>query len=209
MLVFVDESGDTGFKFDKGSQPLFAVTLVILSDHGIAREIDDRISELRSEIGVASSFEFHFTRVSDAFRSAFFSAVAPFTFEYISLVIDKTALTPDFTNKTIFYNWVCGMVFEDAKPHLLDAVVKVDHSGNRDFQRELRRYLKQRMNGPSSNRKHIRDIESVRSSGNNLVQLADMACGAVTRSFKPRPDSDRFRKIIAHRQRSVRYWPEL
>jgi hypothetical protein len=33
MLVFIDESGDPGFKLKKGSSPIFVVTLVAFRDH--------------------------------------------------------------------------------------------------------------------------------------------------------------------------------
>ncbi len=33
MLVFIDESGDTGLKIDKGSSKYFVIALVIFEDH--------------------------------------------------------------------------------------------------------------------------------------------------------------------------------
>ena len=33
MLVFIDESGDTGRKLEKGSSKFFVVALVIFEDH--------------------------------------------------------------------------------------------------------------------------------------------------------------------------------
>jgi hypothetical protein len=42
------------------------------------------------------------------------------------------------------------------------------------------------------------------SHGNDLIQLADMICGAVMRSFK---GDDRFRALVKRREFEVRAWP--
>jgi len=47
MLVFVDESGDTGLRLSKGSSNYFVVTLVSFQDHDEATRCDRTIDELR------------------------------------------------------------------------------------------------------------------------------------------------------------------
>jgi Protein of unknown function (DUF3800) len=37
MLVFIDESGDPGFKLKRGSTPIFVAALVAFRDHDQAR----------------------------------------------------------------------------------------------------------------------------------------------------------------------------
>ena len=47
------------------------------------------------------------------------------------------------------------------------------------------------------------------SKGNNLLQMADMICGAVARHYRrDRQEATQFYKIIAHRDFAVRVWPE-
>lgn len=43
MLVFIDESGDTGLKLDKGSSKYFVITLVTFEDNEEALLCDQRI----------------------------------------------------------------------------------------------------------------------------------------------------------------------
>ncbi|MFA5033728.1 MAG: DUF3800 domain-containing protein [bacterium] len=38
MLVFLDDSGDPGFKVEKGSSPVFVIALVVFDDHLDAEE---------------------------------------------------------------------------------------------------------------------------------------------------------------------------
>ena len=64
MLAFLDESGDTGRRTDKGSSAYFLVSVVIFLDNDEALACDQRIELLRTELNLASDYEFHFSRNS-------------------------------------------------------------------------------------------------------------------------------------------------
>ncbi len=214
MLVFVDESGDTGMNVGAGTSDLFVVTLIVFEENDEAQAADDRITLLRRELRKSPTFEFHFQENSDSVRQAFLEAVVPYNFFYFGVVIRKGRLYREgFPTNEAFYRYVCGLIFENAKPYLDSAIVKIDASGGRRFQRQLASYLKTKVktkvNTSGVAAPHIKKVGSDNSAANNLLQLADMVCGAVARSYradKPRPDA--FRKIIAHREISVRSLPE-
>jgi hypothetical protein len=100
-----------------------------------------------------------------------------------------------------------NLVFQNAKPHLRDAIVVIDRSGGEDFRKQLGTYLSRKVNekdGPPL----IRKVKTERSHNNNLLQLADMVCGAVARSFKvEKSDSQIYREWIRHRELKVQIWP--
>lgn len=50
MKIFIDESGDSGFKFDKGSSKFFTIAMVIFNDHDEATACEDRINLLKREL---------------------------------------------------------------------------------------------------------------------------------------------------------------
>ena len=50
MLVFIDESGDTGFKVKQGSSKYFIISLVIFEDNEEALACDQRIQLLKREL---------------------------------------------------------------------------------------------------------------------------------------------------------------
>lgn len=197
-------------KLGSGSSELFTVAMVVFEDNDEAQAADDRISLLRRELGQPHDFEFHFCKNSNRVREAFFNAVIPYEFFYYGFVINKECLySPSFQCKNTFYKYVCSLVFENAKPILDDAIVKIDGSGDRGFRRSLATYLKRKINTPKSERTHIKKVSTPDSKNNNLVQLSDMICGAIARSYRTnRPDSDAFRKMVRHREISVRYWPQ-
>ena len=142
-------------------------------------------------------------------RRAFLEAVAPFEFFYLAFVIAKDELYgPTFQARNSLYKWVCGMVFENAKPYLDAAIVTIDKSGDRGLRRELAAYLRQKINDKQSSKRYIKEIIMQDSHRHNLIQLADMISGAVARSFRDeKKDKDRFRKITKHRELSVLRYP--
>lgn len=211
MLAFVDESGDGGNKFGQGSSELMTVVLAIVPDEEAAVAIQRRIVALRDELNKPMDFEFHFRDNSDTIRERFFNAVAPLPFEYIGVVVDKTRLYGmGLSNPALFYRNVCSGVFEQARPILNEANVKIDRSGGRGFRRELTAHLKRLSNGGQDGVRHVKQVTMQDSAGNDLLQLADMLCGAVARSSRTdRANPGKFRKIVAHREIAVRHWPEL
>jgi hypothetical protein len=60
MLVFIDDSGDPGFKLDKGSSRYFVVACVIFDDNLDAEEAALKIKRLRRTLGWRNEQEFKF-----------------------------------------------------------------------------------------------------------------------------------------------------
>lgn len=208
MLVFIDESGDTGLRIKEGATKYFVIAMVVFSEHDEALSCDKRIDLLRHELRLPKNFEFHFHRNSDRVREAFLKAVLPYQFFYYGIVINKAKLFGEgFKNKESFYKYVCGLLFENAKDKLKSAVVVIDESGREFFKYQLAKYLKNKMNEEDKNR--IKKVKMQSSNNNNLLQLADMVAGAVNRSL----DTDKrnkqiFREVIKAREMYVQIWPK-
>ncbi len=64
MLIFIDESGDTGRKTDKKSSALFVVSMVRFNDLEEANKCNQAISNLRKKLNLPDNFEFHYSRNS-------------------------------------------------------------------------------------------------------------------------------------------------
>lgn len=209
MLVFIDESGDPGLKLESGSTDYFIVTLVAFEENEEALATDQRIQLLKRELNFPPEFEFHFNEVKGAYRETFLTAVAGFSWFYFSIVINKRKLTgAGFKFKESFYKYACGLVFENAKPYLDNATVVIDGSGSREFRRELGTYLRKRINDKKGDSRFIGKIKLQDSQSNNLLQLADMVCGAVARSYSQKDDAKTYRRLIAHREIYVQFWPK-
>ncbi len=208
MLVFIDESGDSGLKLGEGSSEYFVISLVVFEDHEEALACDQRIDLLRRELGLRPAEEFHFKRNSDNLKDAFIRAVVPYNFFYYAIVLNKKYLYGEgLKNKQSFYKYACGLVFENAKEKLDGATVVIDESGSLDFRKQLDSYLRRKMNDTSS-RKRIKKVKMERSVSNNLLQLADYIAGIVNRAVQgKKKNALKYRQMIAHREIRVQIWP--
>ncbi|MFA6029840.1 MAG: DUF3800 domain-containing protein [Elusimicrobiota bacterium] len=205
MLVFIDESGDTGLKMAEGSSEFFVVALVIFEDYEKANACDQRIGLLKEELGLHPKDEFKFSKLSRDKREAFFRAVVPYPFCYFGITIQKKKLRGEgFKFKESFYKCVCKYVFQNAGTHLRDAIVVIDGSGSREFKRQLGNYLRRNTDDGA-----IRNVKMQSSHNNYLIQLADMVVGAIHRSFaNNKPDKEVYRDLIRRKEKNVQLWPK-
>jgi hypothetical protein len=211
VLVFIDESGDAGFKFGRGSSKYFVIAAVVFTDNFSADSCDRAIEALRRDHAFSLEREFHFTECSDKLREAFFRCVAPEAFSYYAFVIDKARLyagAPTFSDGKSFYQFAVSVVCDNARKLMRDAKVVIDKHGDRAFKQQLEKTLKRQMTD-ADGCCLIRKVRMEASHSNNLVQLADMVCGAVARSYNAAmPEGGRFRKLLVRRERRVQLWPQ-
>jgi hypothetical protein len=187
MLVFIDESGDPGFKLKKGSSPIFVIALVAFHDHDQARLTQATIDAAAIRLNIRP--EFKFNKCRNEIRDAFFEAVRPFHFRVRAIAVQKDRVySPHLrTHKEAFYSFFVKSMLRFDDGLLKDARIVIDGSGDRGFRAELEAYLRHHL-GPGKVKK-IRFQDSV---SDRLIQLADMCAGAVARSFRVDKD-DRFR----------------
>jgi hypothetical protein len=209
MLVFVDESGDTGLKLDKGSSPYFIITLVLFEDDEEAHALDIRIDLLRHELNLPNDFEFRFCQNPLKVKQPFFEAISSYGFFYFSIIMNKSELFgPGFRFKNSFYKYTSSLIFENAKPYLNNAIVVFDGSGSRDFKKEFDAYLRKKINATERGCCYIRKVKMQNSKNNNLIQLADMICCAVANTLKSVGKQPDFRQMVRHREVYVQMWPK-
>jgi hypothetical protein len=208
MFVFVDESGDPGLDLERGASKFFVVTAVIFEDEQQVQKCSKRIDELRKEAGLPGHVEFKFVKTSDKNRVRFLSAMNAFEFFYLSLVINKANLGEGILDsKESFYRYAVGMTFEFLRPRLQGAIVEIDRTGGLDYGKRLCRFLAKKMKDDDG-KPLLKQVKTCHSQKSNPLQLADMVCGAVARSFRlDLGDQERFRKIIRLRELSVHERP--
>lgn len=193
MLVLIDESGDPGFKLARGSSPFFVVAMVLFRDLDQAERARLAVGNARESLRVKP--EFKFNKASDPVRDGFFEVVLPFDFRVRALIVDKSMIySTNLREETErFYNYFVKLLMQHDHGALIDAHIKIDGSGNRPFQREMKRYLRQQL-GPGK----IRSLKFADSRRDSLIQLADMVAGAIARSYREgdRARHDRWRQAL-------------
>jgi hypothetical protein len=192
VLVFIDESGDPGFKTQRGSTPAFTAALVAFQDVEQARLSQEAITATAERLRVYP--EFKFSKCRPEVRDAFFAAVLPYDFCVRAIVVRKEKLySPHLrTNKESFYSFFVKSMLKYDGGLLSKAQIVIDGSGDREFKREIGAYFRRHLGAG-----RVRKIRFADSRSDPLVQLADMCVGAIARSYKgDRADAKRWREML-------------
>ncbi|REJ79426.1 MAG: DUF3800 domain-containing protein [Acidobacteria bacterium] len=208
MLVFIDESGDAGLKLDGGSTPFLTVVIVLFKDLDAARSADQRIQDLKQNLGVSGNWEFKFNKASKMNRLRFLGMAKNLEFEIFGLVLNKAKLiSSGSATRHQVYELACSRVCKSARKALKNATVVIDGAGSRDFRRSLASQLRRNLRS-SIGTSHIKKLKFEDSKKNNLLQLADMVCGAIARSYSKKSDALEYRSVLRSKEVSVEIWPE-
>ena len=179
MLVFIDDSGDPGFKIGKGSSKAFVIVLVIFDDNLEAEKTALSIKELRRKIKVSDFYEFKFNKCSPKFKKNFIETVRGFKYRVRAIVVKKDVIySARLKNyKEDFYNYVIMQVLKHSEGHVRKAKLKFDKRGEKLLRDNLRVYLSRELD--NKNKKIFNDLKFVDSKENTLIQLADMVAGSI------------------------------
>jgi hypothetical protein len=176
-FIYLDESGDTGFKFNRGSTRYFIVTLMLVSDQ---IPMQNAIDDLRKELHFSDDTEFKFSKSSNTVRHKFFTTLRRLDFSAYSIVTDKH----DFMEyrelgHAQLYSVVvkhvlshCGTLFDDA------TLVVDESTKSKRRQQALATFLRAALNVDASAPK-LGKIVHHQSHRDNLLQAVDMLSGAV------------------------------
>lgn len=196
-------------KLGKGSSDYLIITMVVFDTMEDASVVELEMMTHRQRIGWKKTREFHFNKMEPRYREQFLEAIAPLNFRYYTMVMNKANLQHEgFQNPASLYKCTCNYLFGNAKHHLRDATVVVDGSGSKQFKKEFTTYLRRRANQHIEGEEQlIKKVKVQDSDKNNLIQLADMCCGAVARSFTRKADAKVYRGILRKREACVQVWP--
>lgn len=147
MLVFIDESGDPGFKVQRGSTPDFTAALVAFQDVEQARLTQKAIETTAARLRVFP--EFKFSKCRPEIRDAFFKAVLPYDFCVRAIVVKKERLYSQHlrTTKESFYSFFVKSMLKYDGGLLSQAQIVIDGSGDRLFKRQIGAYFRTHLAG--------------------------------------------------------------
>lgn len=199
MIIFLDESGDAGFKLEQGSSTYFIIALVIFDSFDDAETTAKKVQDLRSALKLSPHFEFKFNKMSDYLRLQFLEGMRQAPFRVRAIVVDKRLLRSDTLrrDKEKFYSYFVKLALQHNASTISGAKLRVDGSGDRAFKRAFGGYLRKELGGILSDCK-FRD-----SASDDLIQLADMIAGA-TRRFHDEDKQDKgFLERVRHKVQDI------
>lgn len=159
---------------------MFGLGMVIFANGDDALSTEHTMSALRHALRHRT--EFKFSKSSDRLRDAFFSGISVCPFTVRALIVSKAQLHSQQLRTQVdsFYNYFVKMLMKNDNGILTGARVRIDGSGDREFQRALGTYLRRELGV------RIKDVKMRDSARDPLMQLADMCIGAITRAERER-----------------------
>jgi hypothetical protein len=179
MLVFIDDSGDAGFKTGHGSSSAFVIALAVFDDNLEAEKTSLAIKELRRKLKFSDLFEFKFNKSNRKIKKDFIEAVSRHKFRVRAIVVQKDSIYSQRLKnyKENFYNFIVMQVLKHSAKSIKNAKIKFDKRGEKSLRDEMRVYLSRELD--NKNKKIFSDFKFVDSKQNTLVQLADMVAGSI------------------------------
>jgi len=191
-FLFIDDSGDTGFKKDSSSHFLLAAMVVV--DENEKELLNDAIDKFRSNLGWAELDEFKFNITNKRTVLKLIETVKDFDFKAHIMVLDKRRINPDNIPKdktSLYYRLIKELLL---KIVFDNPVITIDGRAGKKFSKEIRTYLRKTLsdNGINNSRVYLVD-----SRKNSLIQLADIIVGSVARSYsKDKADNQKYIKAL-------------
>ena len=207
MLIFIDDSGDPGFKVAKGSTEYFIICLVIFDDPLEAEETALKIKKLRRELNLSDNFEFKFNKCRKEFRCQFLDVIRSSKFRVRAIVMDKSKIYGEELRRSreSFYGYAIKMVLKHHSGTIRNAKLRLDGHGNRKFKQAFNTYLRKELNSQANGTEKVfLDLKFVDSKRNVLIQLADMVAGTINRKYnRSKTDRIEYYNIIKDRIENI------
>ncbi len=177
----MDESGDCGFKFDRGSSKFFVLVAVYISDESDdGDKISKAIKKLKIQCNLTENFEFKFSRCKEKLRKEFFQITTHSPIEYKAIIVEKPKInSPIFRHQPQqLYCESARMLFYDNNPPLESAVLLIDEAVAKIHHKEFNWVLKNYLS-----KNTISKIKQKSSKKEIMIQVADMIAGAIFREY--------------------------
>lgn len=176
QLVFIDDSGDPGFKSVSSSH--FVMAAAVFVDPKVAALLSEEMINFRCSLGWSDTCEFKFAKDRKIVVKNVLRLVSQYDFQVYATYIKKANfhdIAQIIDNKKL-YNWTIKELLEIIP--LSNAKIRIDGRSSRANMRESATYLRRQLNPDNSKKLEIKFEDSV---DNNLIQLADLVAGSINR----------------------------
>lgn len=183
QFIFIDDSGDPGFKTNKGASRMFVIACIVFDDDVDAEFAGVSLKMLKKRLGWKQEREFKFHRATEEQKEVFFKNIKNYNFKVRAVVVDKTKITePKLKKSDSFYNYIITSVLQRFKK-MRGAQIKLDGSGSKDFRRRSTSNLRKTLN--QNKQYKVADFALEDSRDSALIQLADMIAGSIRAKYDP------------------------
>lgn len=203
MHVFIDDSGDGGFKVGQGSSSHLVMSAVVFR----SPEEIEKLKELTEGCKARHRFgrEVKFAKTKAAFKQDYFDCISSVDFAIRAVVMDKAIIHSAHlrSSPAAFKSHAIRQLLTHTDGSVFQAKVVVDGQDTKAFGIHDREYLARMAN--KNNVDVVRHVSFQDSRTNVGLQLADMTAGAINAARRShKPSNDEFLKVLTRQQRFVR-----
>lgn len=203
MHVFIDDSGDGGFKFGLGSSSHLIMAACVFRD---AKEIE-RLAACaeRCKYEMSHHHELKYSNCREKVRDRFFECISDTKFSVRTIVIDKAVIhSPKLrSDPAALKSYAIRQLLTKNYGQVRGAKILIDGQDTKAFGVDDKQYLARMVNQESPGT--VGHVTFVDSRTNVGIQLADMIAGAVNRAVRTdRPSDTKHFETFVHRT----YQPE-
>lgn len=192
QLIFIDDSGDPGFKGATSNN--FIMASAVFIDSATATKVNSVISNYRQSLGWREETEFKFRKTNKQIIKQLLYSICKYPFKIYAVYVDKTSykqMLPVFDREKL-YNWAIKELL--CIIPMNEALIKIDGRSSREHKLRVKSYLRHEIN---INCHKIKNIKTEDSTKDNLIQLADLIAGAINRSMQTdKTDSQEYLAIL-------------
>jgi len=199
-FILLDESGDLGFKLDKGSSRFFVVTILFAQSkrplEKIARTVHGSLRKKFKRVGVLHAY-----REEDSTRRRLLSRLAQTDCSILAIVLNKEKVYTRLQDeKAVLYNYVTNILLDrlfrrhPISPDQPITLIASQRETNRFLNENFKSYLQRQA---VSNHHLILQIAVASPEKEKALQVVDFASWAIFRKFEHGDES--YRSLIADR----------
>ena len=198
QLVFIDDSGDPGFKSD--SSEFFLFSAVVFRDEKVAERLAKEIDKYKRSLGWEKSVEFKFQKTNKQIIAEVLRLSLKYEYEVYAIYIDKNLAKPRPHSKSNrLYNWLLIELLK--KMPINDAKLRIDGRNTKQYMRQTASMIRKELN---YKQKILNNIKFVDSRMVTLIQLADLVSGSTNRSLQlDKTDNYKYLNLIRQKVKFI------
>lgn len=200
QLIFIDDSGDPGFKTTSSAN--FVMAAAVFVDSDVAKQISSAIYEYQRSLGWRRDEEFKFSKDRKKIIVELLEIISKYDFDIYAVYIDKTKFGNmiKIIDQKKLYNWAIAELIKNIP--FVNAKIKIDGRSSKQNMRSTISYLRREIGLKKSTKM---DIKFGDSKEDILIQLADLIAGSINRSLnRDKADANIYIRIFKNKIRVLK-----
>lgn len=197
MHIFIDDSGDGGFKFDSGSSSHLIMAATVFRDPAQI----EHLKECMQRCCALNRFntEFKYTKTKERVKDCFFACTATVDYSIWAIVMDKSKIySPKLrSSPSALKSFAISQLLSHGFGNIHDAKVVIDGQDTKAFGITDQSYLMRMTNRYSPGT--VTKVAYADSKQNVGIQLADMVAGAINRGVRREKRDDKHFQLLRPR----------